>query len=187
MKGVREADALAAGEYFNCSLGKDKSVQCWGYGGVVELKPRKKPVSIFALDEAAGVLYADGTSGSWLCPLPTYKGRERWGKELEPLPRIEDAVSIVTGDGYSCALTKDRRVKCVVAFGEAANAKVQAGSTLSCRRKSRLVSWLTTIAPVQGSRPMLPRLRPSAARFPWAKSKGNPCPIRQVPRAGPRA
>jgi alpha-tubulin suppressor-like RCC1 family protein len=82
VKGAGEMVSLAAGAFHTCGVRKDGTVACWGHGG-------------------HGLLSAEATGGE--------RGDVASPQVVSGLQEVE---ALAAGDGFTCALSRDRTVAC---------------------------------------------------------------------------
>lgn len=107
--GLGPATKISVGTEIACALGRDGRAHCWGHGALI---PIPWPGATDVIDVAVGGREYDRASsgacivrasGSVECGLP---GSSR------AIPGVEDAIAVTAGQGFGCALVKDKTVRC---------------------------------------------------------------------------
>ena len=133
---LESAVAVSAGKYHTCALSNDGRVWCWGRNtsGLLgigksghEIRKRSSPSLVVDLDDVTDIstgsnhncaLRADGRVFCWGHGYSGQLGRGERGDQAHgsarprPVPGIQSAIDIATGDFFSCAALADGSVRC---------------------------------------------------------------------------
>jgi len=99
--GMTLRGSIAVGDYCNCALQANGTVQCWG--GCWPVPPGLSAVAIAVAGGHSCALRSDGTVRCW--------GWNEDGQTDVP-PELNNAVAIAAGGAHSCALRNDGTVEC---------------------------------------------------------------------------
>ncbi len=160
--GINNAVQLALGEYYTCALLQDNTVKCWGDGRNGQLgysasgtSSQYTPIAVFGITNAVQI----ASGGNHMCALLQDSTIKCWGqgnsgqlgytetsptRQLTPVAvvGITDAVKVAGGYYHTCAILKDKSVKC---WGDGSCG--QLGNNATAQQNTPVKAMLVSVIP----------------------------------------
>jgi len=192
VSGVSDAIAIVAGERHACALSRSGAVSCWGqnFAGEIGSENRKtiaSPLRIDGVTDAVRVAVGD----QFACAVRKGGGVACWGSDSfgqlgdgapdppdsrlapGPVAGVEDAVRIVAGDEFACALRNSGAIGC---WGRNENHQLGAGLAADQSSSPVAVSGIADAVDVAATSTYACAARKTGAVVCWGGSPDRPHP-----------
>jgi hypothetical protein len=168
--GLSASNAIAARDFHSCSLGSDRSVQCWGFNASGQIgdpttNTNPRPSPIVATRDALSIGAGAGKTCAILLDHAVYCWGDNLGNGTEAsstvpvrVPGISGAIAVAPGSGHTCTLLSDGTARC---WGRNVFGEVGDGS-IDVRTSPVAVKDLATPKPSPRGRSNRARLSPTA-------------------------